>query len=93
MKCSTRWWNAGRYEAECAAFDAVAPLSREIWEALRRFERERWHDLACAPYIVEPKDSLLLRESARDLWEDFANRIMRDHLERMRAERSPVFDV
>lgn len=26
----SRWWNVGRYERECAAFDAAHPLARAL---------------------------------------------------------------
>lgn len=38
-----RWWNEGRYERECAAFDVEHPLSREVWESLQRHQREEFH--------------------------------------------------
>lgn len=65
-----RWWNAGRFERECAEFDAAQPLSRQVWESLQRSEMLSWF----ADFVVHPKDSLLLREPAPDLWEGFANR-------------------
>jgi hypothetical protein len=66
-----RWWNAGRYERECAEFDAAHPLSRQVWESLQRSERWWWF----ADFFVYPRDSLLGREPAPDPWEEFANRV------------------
>lgn len=37
----SRWWNEGRYERECAEFDARHPLSRQLWDSLRAIHRER----------------------------------------------------
>ena len=96
MKCSARWWNAGRYEVECAAFDDEHPLSREVWESLQRHEREQWLHVLRQPmeFIVEPRDSLFLREPQPDPWEEFARRLMREHMKRLAGSPWPrVFDV
>lgn len=87
MKCSTRWWNAGRYEAECAAFDVAAPLSREVWESLQRSRDRSWY----ADFIVHPSDTLLLREPLPDLWQEFADRVYRRELERWHTANPMVF--
>lgn len=81
-----RWWNAGRYEAECAEFDAAAPLSRQVWESIRRSGWRSWF----ADFAIVPKDSLLLREQS-DPWEEFANRLHRDQLNRWYAANPVVF--
>lgn len=39
---SVHWYNAGRYERECSEFDAMHPLSREVWEAIQRHRRDDW---------------------------------------------------
>lgn len=71
---TARWYNEGRYEQECAAFDADHPvLAREVWESLQRPSGELARD------IVLPADSLLLR-SQDDPWEDFARRVYVDGL-------------
>lgn len=82
-----RWWNAGRYEAECAAFDAEHPLSRQVWESLQRSERWSWF----GDFVIVPKDSLLLREPQPDPWEEFANRLYRDLMIRWLAANPVVF--
>lgn len=85
-----RWWNAGRYEAECAAFDAEHPLSREVWDSLQRSEREAFAEWCCVLPVM-PKDSLLLREPPPDPWQEFADRVYRDHLNRWYASNPVVF--
>lgn len=65
-----RWWNAGRYEHECAEFDAAQPLSRQVWESLERHRRGELSD-----YYVIARDSLLAREPPPDPWEEFAQRV------------------
>ena len=51
-----RWWNAGRYERECAEFDARHPLSREVWEAIQEYRFERWLDTSLAPVVGFERD-------------------------------------
>lgn len=46
-----RWWNAGRYEQECAAFDASQPLSREVWESLQKMHREEFERMCMEPIL------------------------------------------
>lgn len=58
MKADRRWWNEGRYEQECAAFDAAAPLSRETWESLQRDRREQFRRMACEPADIPYTDSI-----------------------------------
>lgn len=53
----TRWWNEGRYERECAEFDAAQPLARAVWESLQRHRREDALRAACDPI--------------RPAWDDF----------------------
>lgn len=79
-----RWWNAGRYERECAAFDAEHPLSREVWESLQRSEREAFAHPSRLPLIplVEPRDSLRMRDQS-DPWQEFADRVYREQLNRL----------
>jgi hypothetical protein len=48
-----RWWNAGRYERECAAFDAEHPLSRQVWNRLQQFRAEDWLWLATQPIGIK----------------------------------------
>lgn len=58
-----RWWNAGRYKAECAAFDAAHPLSRQVWEALQRSHEDHWFWLATQPIGIK-----LPEPDATDEW-------------------------
>jgi hypothetical protein len=84
---SPRWWNTGRYERECVEFDAEHPLSREVWESLQRMRWRSWF----ADFVVTPKDSLLLREPAPDPWQEFADRVYREHMNRWYASNPVVF--
>jgi hypothetical protein len=49
MKADRRWWNDGRYEQECAAFDVAHPQSSETWDSLQRSRRESSMALALQP--------------------------------------------
>lgn len=46
----TRWWNVGRYERECAEFDAAQPEARRVWESLQRHRRAELIELALMPW-------------------------------------------
>ena len=58
-----RWWNLGRFDEECTAFDVEHPLSRQVWTRLQQFRQDDMLWLATQPFGVK-----LPEPDATDEW-------------------------